>query len=147
MGVDLVKFPQPWNILLIYCDNYFKKYIATLLKTKKWGTLHPLLISMSEAFSIHFHYIKKLLPQKSLDWSSLISGSKGKSSSLKIRNQISTSFILSYQVYKDSFGWVDREWKSYSYCSYFNLEKINKQDKNRMIKRKGERAECLRGKK
>ena len=49
-------------------------------------------------------------------------------------------------MYKDSFGWVDREWKS-SHCSYFYPERVNKQDKNRMIKRKGERAECLRGKK
>ena len=51
VGVGLVKLSQTWDILLIYCSNQFKKYIPPLLTLARGGTLHPLLLSMSEAFS------------------------------------------------------------------------------------------------
>ena len=39
VGVDLVRLLQPWDIILIYYNNQFKKYIAPLLS--EGGTLHP----------------------------------------------------------------------------------------------------------
>ena len=63
-----------------------------MLKTSEWGTLHPLLISMSEVFPSLFTVIK-LLPHKSPEWSSLVSGPEAKS--LEITNP--KSFTVSFQ--------------------------------------------------
>ena len=54
----------------------------------------PFLMSMSEAYSVPFTVIK-LLPHKTSEWSSLVSGPEAKSSS-EITNQ--TSFTISYHL-------------------------------------------------
>ena len=41
MGVGLIRFLQPWDILFIYCNNQFKKCILSLLRVATGGTLHP----------------------------------------------------------------------------------------------------------
>ena len=55
----------------------------------------PLLMSMSEAFSVPFYTLLKLCYIKALEWSSLVPGPKAKSS--EITNP--TSFTVRYQWY------------------------------------------------
>ena len=94
VGVDLVRPLQPWDILLIYCNNQLKKYITPLLRLSRGALYVPFLMSMSEAFSVPFYTLIKLCYTKALEWSSLVPGPKAKSSS-EITNL--TSFTVSYQ--------------------------------------------------
>ena len=68
------------------------KVYKALVRLVSGGTFCPLLMSMSEAFSVPFTVIK-LLPHKSSEWSSLVSGPEAKSSS-EITNL--TLFTISY---------------------------------------------------
>ena len=81
MGVGLVRSLQPWDILLIYCNNLFKKYITPLLRLARGALSVPLLMSMSDTFSFPFLTIINLCYTKALEWSSLIPGPEAKSSS------------------------------------------------------------------
>ena len=94
VGVGLLRYLQPRDILLIYCNNHFKKYMTSLLRLVKGGTPNPLLMSMSEAFSVPFYTLIKPCYIKALEWSSLVRGPKAKSS-LEIMNL--TLFMVSYQ--------------------------------------------------
>ena len=78
MGAGLVRSLQPWDVLLIYCNNQLRRYTAALLRLAG-DTLCPLLRSLSEAFSALFHF-NKLCHTKALEWSSLVPGPKAKSS-------------------------------------------------------------------
>ena len=60
VGVGMVRPLQPWDILLIYCNNQLKKYVAPLLKLARGALFVPLLMSMSDAFSVPFHTLIKL---------------------------------------------------------------------------------------
>ena len=93
MGVGLVRSLQPWDILLTYCHNQFKKYKTRLLTLARAGTLCPLLMSVSEAFSVSLYTLIKLCYTEALTWSSLVPGSEAKSS-LEMRNP--TLFTVSY---------------------------------------------------
>ena len=95
LWVGLVRSLQPWDILLIYCNNQLKKYIAPLLTLG--GLSVPSLMSMSEAFSVHFLTWIKLCYTKALEWSSLVPGSEAKSSS-EIMNLKAIKFTISYQM-------------------------------------------------
>ena len=83
MGVGLGRSLQPWVILLIYCNNQLKKYIAPLQRLVRGHSL--MSMSMSEAFSVPFHALIKLCYTKALKWSSLVPGPEAKSS-LEIMN-------------------------------------------------------------
>ena len=84
--MGLVRSLQPWGILLIYCNNQLKKYIPPLLRLARGALSVPLLMSMSEAFSVAFHTIIKLHYTNALEWSSLVPGPEPKSSSLEKMN-------------------------------------------------------------
>ena len=72
MGVVLVKFLQPWDILLIYSNNWFKKYIAPLLKSSKGATLcTPSDVYVRNFLCPSFTLIK-LWYAKAFEWSSLV---------------------------------------------------------------------------
>ena len=77
---------------MIYCNNQLKKYITPFLRLARGALSIPLLMSMSETFSVTF----------SLQYNSasLVPGPKAKASSLEITNP--TSFTVSYQ-YSFSF--------------------------------------------
>ena len=78
--MGLLRSLQTWDILLIYCNNQLKKYTAPLLRLAR-GTLSvPLLMSVSEAFSVPFYTLIKLCYTKAPEWSSLIPGPGVKSS-------------------------------------------------------------------
>ena len=63
----------------------------------KLGALSvPILMSISEAFSVPFYPLIKLCFTKALEWSSLVPGSEDKSSSLEIKNPI--PFTISYHL-------------------------------------------------
>ena len=64
MGMGLVRSLQPGDNLLIYCNNQFKKYITALLILARGALSAPLLMFMSEAFSVPFHFNKTLLYKK-----------------------------------------------------------------------------------
>ena len=95
MGVGLVRALQPWDFLLIYCNNQLKKYIIPLLRLERGAISVPLLMSVSEAFSVSFLIQIKLCYTKTLEWSSLVPGPEAKS--LEITNP--TSFTVSYQLH------------------------------------------------
>ena len=59
MGVGLVRSLQPQDILLIYCNNLIKKYITPLLTLLRGALSVPLLMSVSEVFSVPFHTLIK----------------------------------------------------------------------------------------
>ena len=63
--MGLVRSLQPWNILLIYCNNQLKKYITPFSKTSEGATLLPPSDVMSEAFFVPFHCHKTLLHKSS----------------------------------------------------------------------------------
>ena len=46
VGVGL----QPWDILLIYCNNHLKKYITLFLRLARGALSIPLLMSMSDVY-------------------------------------------------------------------------------------------------
>ena len=71
-------------------------------------------MSMSEAFSILFHFNKTLL-HKTLDWSSLVSSPDAKSSS-EIMNL--TPFTVSYH---QSWPWKKKTWKGCEFNFCYNL--------------------------
>ena len=62
--MGLVKWLQPWDILLIYCNNQLKKYIAPLLRLERGALSAPTLMSMLEAFSVFFHRNKTCVTQE-----------------------------------------------------------------------------------
>ena len=112
MGVGLVRSLQPWDILLIYCNSQFKKYITPLLRLVRGALSKSLLMSTSEylwlihvevwqkttkfckAIILQFKNKIKLCYTKALEWSSLVPGPKTKSSSSKIKNP--TPFTVGY---------------------------------------------------
>ena len=102
MEVGLVRSLQPWDILLIYCNNS-SKYIILSLTLARGALSIPLLMSMSEAFSDPFLTLIKLCYTKALEWSSLVPSLIAKSSS-EITN--ATSFTISYQSYDFSSSHV-----------------------------------------
>ena len=93
VGVDLVRLLQPWDILLIYCNNQLKKYVTPLLRLPRRGTLHPPSDVYIRSFLYPLFTLIKLCYTKALEWSSLVPGPKAKSSS-KIMDP--TSFTVSY---------------------------------------------------
>ena len=98
MGVGLIRSLQPWDILLIYRNNYFKKYITPLLTVARGAFSIPFLMSVSEAFSLPFQLIK-LCYTKAFEWSSLVPGPEVRFSSSEITNW--TSFTISYHFFMD----------------------------------------------
>ena len=84
--MGLARSLQPWAILLIYCNNQLKKYMTPLLALVRGALSIPLLMSVSEAFSVPFYTLIKLCYTKALEWSSLVPRPKVKSSSLEITN-------------------------------------------------------------
>ena len=62
MGVGLVKSLQPWDILLIYHNNQFKKYMIPLLKS---STVHPPSDVYVRSFLCLTSYFNKTLLHKS----------------------------------------------------------------------------------
>ena len=94
VGVGLVRPLQPWNFLLIYCNNHLKTYIAPLLRLGGGGALHPPSDVYVRSFLCLFFTLIKLCYTKSLEWSSLIPGPKAKSSS---EITYPASFTISYQ--------------------------------------------------
>ena len=81
--MGLVRPLQPWDIL--WFTVITKKVSTSLAKTSQEGSLHPVLMSMSETFSVLLH--------KSPEWSSLVPDPEAESS--EIQNPI--SFTMSYQ--------------------------------------------------
>ena len=79
---------------MIYCNNQLKKYRVSFLRLAKGAFSVPLLMSMSEAFSVPFYTLIKFCYTKALEWSSLVSDPKAKSS-LEIMNL--TLFTISSQ--------------------------------------------------
>ena len=73
------------------------RYMALLLRLASGAFFIPLLMSVSEAFSVSFHTLLKLWYTKALEWLSLVPGPEAKSSSLEITNP--TSFTVSYQLF------------------------------------------------
>ena len=90
--MGLVRSLQPWDILLIYCNNQLKKYRTPFSKTSEWGTLCPPSDIYVRSFLCLFSYLIKLCCTKALEWSSLVPVPKAKSS--EIMNP--TLFTLSY---------------------------------------------------
>ena len=80
---------------MIYCNNQLKKYRVSFLRLAKGAFSVPLLMSMSEAFSVPFYTLIKFCYTKALEQSSLVSDPKAKSSSLEITNL--TLFTISSQ--------------------------------------------------
>ena len=78
-----------------------KKVYNSLSKDKQGGHSVPLLMSMSEVFSVPFHTLIKPCYTKFLEWSSLVPGPEAKYSSEITKP---TPFTISYQ---------------YPYCTYF----------------------------
>ena len=64
VGVGLVRPSQPWDILLIYYNNQFKKYIIPLLTLAKGGTLCPPSDVYVRNFLCPFLYFNKTLLHK-----------------------------------------------------------------------------------
>ena len=96
MGVGLLRPLQPWDILLIYCNNQLKKY-SSLAKTSEGGTLCPPSDVCVRGFSVLFHFNKTLL-HKALEWSSLVPGPEAKSYSLETMNLTPFTINYHYQV-------------------------------------------------
>ena len=86
MEVGLVTFLQSWDSLLIYCNNQFKKYIASLPKTSEECTLCPPFDVYVRSFLCLFSILIKICYSKVLKWSSPVRGPKAKSSYSEIKN-------------------------------------------------------------
>ena len=67
MGVGLVRYLQPWDILLIYCNNQFQKVYSSLAKTSKGGTLCPHPDVYVKSFLCPFFILIKLCYTKALE--------------------------------------------------------------------------------
>ena len=91
MGLE--RYLQTWEILLICCNNQFKKFIAPLLRLVR-GHSSPSSDVYIRNFLLLLFTVINLLPNKIPEWPSLVSHSKAKSS-LEITNP--TSFTVSYQ--------------------------------------------------
>ena len=65
VGVGLVRPLQSWDILLIYCNNQLKKYIAPLLRLVRRGILHPPSDVYVRSFLCPLSYFNKTLLHKS----------------------------------------------------------------------------------
>ena len=65
MGVGLVRSLQLWDTLVIYHNNQFRKHITPLLTLARGAFSAHLLMSMSEALSVPFHFNKTLLHRSS----------------------------------------------------------------------------------
>ena len=79
---------------LSYLINNFQTDINQLAKLAKGALSIPLLMSMSEYFSVPFYILIKLCYTKALECSSLVPGPEVKSSSSEITNL--TPFTISY---------------------------------------------------
>ena len=113
MGVGLVKSLQHWDIVVIYCNNYFKRYTAPLLRLGRGAFSIPLLMSTSEVLCPFFTLLK-LCFTEALEWSSLVPGPEAKSSSSEITNP--TWFSLSYQDHPS--GRKREEWNWNKECLF-----------------------------
>ena len=89
--MGLVRSLEPWGVLLTYCNNQLRKYIALLLRLGH----SPPVWCLCQKLSLSLFTVNKLLPHRSPEWSSLVSGPKAKSSSSDIMNP--TSFTISYK--------------------------------------------------
>ena len=94
--MGLVRSLQLWDILLIYCNNRFKKYITPFL-TVGGGTLCSPSDVYVRSFLCPFSYLNKTLLHKSSWVINLVPGSKAKSSS-EITNLKAIKFTISYQM-------------------------------------------------
>ena len=86
--MTLVRPLQPWDILLIYCNNQLRKYIAPLLRLAgggRGGTLFTPFWCLCQNLSLSLFTVIKLLPHKNPEWSSLVADPEAKSS-LEIAN-------------------------------------------------------------
>ena len=79
-----------------------KKIYKALIRLPREAFSIPLLMSMSEAFSVAFLTLIKLCYTKALEWSSLVPGPKAISSSLEIMDLTSLTVSYHYQLYPDS---------------------------------------------
>ena len=79
--MGLVRSLQSWDILLIYCNNQVKKYIAPLLRLAS-RALSTHFWCLCQKLSLSLFTLIKLLPHKSPEWSSLVSGPEAKSSEI-----------------------------------------------------------------
>ena len=64
VGVDLVRPLQPSDSLLIYCNSQLKKHTVPLLRLVRGVLFVPLLMSVSEAFSVLYHCNKTSATQR-----------------------------------------------------------------------------------
>ena len=87
MGVGLVRSLQPWEILLIYCNKQFKKYIAPFLRLAS-GALSAPFWCLCQELSLSLFTVVKFLPHKSPEWSSLFTDPEAKFSSLDHKSNI-----------------------------------------------------------
>ena len=102
--MGLVRPLQPWDILLIYCNNQLKKCITPLLRlVRKGDTLYSPSDVYVRSFLCPFLYFNKTLLHKTLERSGLFPGHpKTKSFSLEITNL--TSFTKVFNFYHSTCG-------------------------------------------
>ena len=82
--MDLVRSLQPWEILLISCNNI--KVYNSLANTSEGLILCPPSDVYVRGFFAPFLTLIKLCYTKALEWSSLVTGPQAKSSSSEIMN-------------------------------------------------------------
>ena len=63
--MGLVRPLQPWDILLTYCNNQLRKYIALLLRLAREGILHPPSDVYVRSFLCPISYFNKTLLHQS----------------------------------------------------------------------------------
>ena len=63
--MGLVRALQPWDILLTYCNNQLRNYIAPLLRLARGGILHPPSDVYVRSFLCPISYFNKTLLHKS----------------------------------------------------------------------------------
>ena len=73
VGVGLVKFLQPWDVLLIYCNYWLKKYIAPLLRLAR-GALSTRFWCLRQKLLCPFFALIKLCYTNGLQRSALVPG-------------------------------------------------------------------------
>ena len=62
--MGLVRALQPWDILLTYCNNQLRNYIAPLLRLARGGILHPPSDVYVRSFLCPISYFNKTLLHK-----------------------------------------------------------------------------------
>ena len=73
VGVGLVKILKPWDILLIYCNYWFKKYIAPLLRLARVALSTPFWC-LHQKLLCPFFTLIKLCYTNALEPSTLVPG-------------------------------------------------------------------------